>query len=143
MTNRFVRSAARLGFILCYLTLSTSVLWAQNENETVGFQSNHAFDSGQFGEDIDILNGNLGLSIPIGPSFAVNQNYSYQLMLRYNSKIWDTTRWANASGVGASRYAYRRAITTGSMPGADVRPVAVTRSGGRRGGADGRCRRSG
>jgi RHS repeat-associated protein len=62
--------------------------WALNENESVGFQSNHAFESGQFGENIDVLNGGLNLSIPIGPRYAVNDTLSYGLTLSYGSKIY-------------------------------------------------------
>ena len=61
---------------------------AQNENETIGFSSTHVFDGGYFGENIDTLNGNLNLTIPIGPSYRVNRNLSYQLKLVYNSKVW-------------------------------------------------------
>jgi len=60
MTNRSARAAGRLVFSLCCLTLATGRLRAQNE--TVGFQANHAFDSSHFGENIDILNGGLQLA---------------------------------------------------------------------------------
>jgi RHS repeat-associated protein len=63
--------------------------WAVDENETVGFQTNHVFAPGAFGEDIDILNGGLNLSIPIGQKYQVSQYLSYQLILSYSSKIWD------------------------------------------------------
>ena len=79
MTKRCARAAARLALLLCCLTSPASVLWAQNENESVGFKTNHPYESGQFGEDIDILNGNLHLSIPIGPSYQINQAFGYQL----------------------------------------------------------------
>jgi len=69
--------------------------WAQNENETVGFQSNHLFESGAFGENIDILNGGVNLSIPIGPKYQVSRYLSYQLELAYGSKIWDHTPYPN------------------------------------------------
>ena len=42
---------------------------AQNENETVEFSSTHVFDGGLFGEQIDTLNGNLTLTMPIGPNY--------------------------------------------------------------------------
>jgi hypothetical protein len=74
-----------LGAVLC----PTGSVWAQNENETTGFQSNHAFESGHFGENIDILNGGLHLTTPIGPSYQVNDRLAYQLVLHYNSKVWD------------------------------------------------------
>src|SRR5437867_2987123 len=89
MTNRNARAAGRLVFILCCVTVSTGVLRAQNENETVGFQSNHAFDSGHFGENIDVLNGGLHLTVPIGPRYQVNDRLGYQIGLSYNSKVWD------------------------------------------------------
>jgi hypothetical protein len=53
------------GFIVVSICLSAFIrlpAFAQNENETVGFQTNHLFESGQFGENIDILNGGLNLS---------------------------------------------------------------------------------
>src|SRR6267378_3397690 len=44
-----------------HLVIMTAVLlslfrpaWAQQENEAVGFATNHPFESGHFGEDIDI-----------------------------------------------------------------------------------------
>src|SRR5437879_6162690 len=73
--------------LLLIALISTPAL-AQNENESVGFQSNHAFESGHFGENIDVLNGGLHLEIPIGPSYQVDQRLGYQLRLAYNSKIW-------------------------------------------------------
>src|SRR6267378_7371668 len=96
MPNQNARAAAPLVFILCSLTLPTS-LWAQNENETVGFQTNHFFESGQFGENIDILNGGLNLSIPIGPQYQVSRFLGYQLQLSYGSKIWDHTPYPQPS----------------------------------------------
>jgi len=89
MTKPSARAAARLALILCSLTCPASVLWAQNENETVGFQSNHAFESGHFGENIDVLNGGLHLTVPIGAKYQVNDRLGFQLTLSYNSKIWD------------------------------------------------------
>jgi len=66
MSNLSARSSVQVALILLCLSLSVAPLRAQNENETVGFQSNHAFDSTHFGENIDILNGNLSLTVPSG-----------------------------------------------------------------------------
>jgi hypothetical protein len=79
------------------LALPTPAL-AQNENEQVGFSSTHIFDGGYSGENIDTLNGNLTLTIPIGPTYQVNKNLSYQPKLNYNSKMWEFT---DASGTAA------------------------------------------
>src|SRR5438093_13325048 len=91
MKNRSARAAGRFVFILCCVTLPTGVLRAQNENETVWFRANHAFESGNFGENIDILNGGLNLATPIGPHFQINSRLGYGVTLSYNSKVWDTT----------------------------------------------------
>jgi len=96
MSTLNARSAVRAVLIFSCLTLSTCFIWAQNENETVGFQSNHVFESGHFGEDIDILNGGLHLTIPIGPRFEVNDRLGYQLALQYNSKVWDYSDYVNS-----------------------------------------------
>src|SRR6266850_286444 len=89
MLNRSTCTAARLAIIFLCLIAPIGALRAQNENETVGFQSNHMFESGHFGEDIDVLNGGLHLTTPIGPTYAVNDRLGYQLTLSYNSKVWD------------------------------------------------------
>ena len=83
-------SAIFLVFFCPLLTclLSTPAL-AQNENETVGFSSTHIFDGGYAGENIDTLNGGLTFTVPIGPSYQVNKNLSYQLKLVYNSRVWE------------------------------------------------------
>ena len=74
---------------------ATTAVFAQNENETAGFRSNHIFEGGQFGENLDILNGGLTLTIPVGPGFQVNTAVGYGLRLNYSSKVWDTSYFRN------------------------------------------------
>jgi RHS repeat-associated protein len=95
-----------VGVVLGVLAWLVPPAVAQNENETVGFQTNHAFESGLFGENIDILNGGLTLTVPIGPRYQVNQNLGYQLQLAYGSKIWDTTLWHTNAPVPLHRRAH-------------------------------------
>src|SRR5436309_3190882 len=94
---------ALLVLTLCLLGATPAV--AQNENEQVGFSSNHIFDGGYFGENVDILNGNLTLTLPIGPRYQVTSDFAYQLSLHYNSKIWTdvperSRRFVGESSVG-------------------------------------------
>jgi len=96
MIHRADRSAARLALVISCLVLSTGVLLAQNENETTGFQSTHAFASGQFGENIDILNGGVVLTTPIGQRYQVNDRLGYQLAITYSSKIWDYSEFLHS-----------------------------------------------
>ncbi len=94
-----IRCAIRSSFVvLCASILAVASSFAQNENETVGFQSNHAFESSHFGESIDTLNGGLNFTIPIGPQYQVSRNLSYQVQLAYGSKIWDHTQPSNFVG---------------------------------------------
>jgi len=61
---------------------------AEIENDNIGFSSNHVFDGAINGENVDILNGNVNLRIPIGPRYKLNDWFGYQVQLYYNSKIW-------------------------------------------------------
>jgi hypothetical protein len=90
MTRRCLSLPLRVAATVCSLCLITSLSWAQNENETVGFKPNHAFESGGFGENLDMLNGGLNLTVPIGQRYQPNSRLGYQLSLNYNSKVWDT-----------------------------------------------------
>jgi len=86
MTRR--RLAVPLVLILLGILSSFPTL-AQNENEEIGFSPTHTFDGGYFGDNIDILSGNLTFVTPIGPNYQVNRNLSYQLKLTYNFKVWE------------------------------------------------------
>ena len=78
-------------FIGCCFAFS-SLLLAQTDddpNYARGLDPEQYFQN--FGnEDINVLNGNLSLSFPIGLNLKHNGNLSLQLRLHYNSKIWAT-----------------------------------------------------
>ncbi len=101
-------SASVLLLVSACLLAWPRLIFAQNENETVGFQSTHAFESGHFGENIDVLNGGLHLTVPIGPSYQVNDRLGYQLVLHYNSKVWDYSQFEETS---TSVYPYNESPT--------------------------------
>jgi RHS repeat-associated protein len=98
-----MRPLAPLRFLVAFgVAFSTFVAWdkpawAQNENETVGFKPSHVYESGAFGENIDVLGGNLNLAIPLGPRYQVNDRLGYQLTLAYNSKVWDYGDYNNST----------------------------------------------
>jgi len=94
--SRTTRKILAFSFLLAMSVWSVS--WAQNENETVGFQTNHYYASDVFGENIDILNGGVGLTVPIGPKYQVSGSLAYQVTLHYTSKVWDHQTY---SGTGA------------------------------------------
>jgi len=86
---RHESSAVRLLLCIPFICL---FFWplatAIDENLTKGATNNHIFESGVWGENIDLLNGGLNLTIPIGPTFRVSGDVSYQLKLSYSSKLW-------------------------------------------------------
>src|SRR5262245_48888440 len=70
------------------ITLHGTTSFAIDDNLTKGATNNHVFESGVWGESIDLLNGGLNLTIPIGGTYRVSSDVSYQLKLSYSSKIW-------------------------------------------------------
>lgn len=40
-------------------------------------------------DTVNLLNGNLIITIPIGPAYPVSERFSYRLSLVFNSKVWD------------------------------------------------------
>ena len=89
-------NSKRMGFILGMLGLILGLggalsrpIRAEVQNDAVGFATNHVFESIDAGENIDVMTGNLTLSIPIGPRFRLTDDFSYGVTLYYNSKIWE------------------------------------------------------
>lgn len=60
-----------------------------DDNEKIGFSPNHVFHGALAGENIDIMNGNVNLNLPIGPEFRLTDHFAWQINLFYNSKIWN------------------------------------------------------
>ncbi len=40
-------------------------------------------------DHVNLLNGNLVLTVPIGPKYPLSEGFSYQFVLSHNSNIWD------------------------------------------------------
>ncbi|HWS55195.1 MAG TPA: hypothetical protein VN228_13755 [Pyrinomonadaceae bacterium] len=45
-------------------------------------------------DGVNLFNGNLSLSLPLGVKYPLTPDFSYQLTLHYNSNAWDLTRTA-------------------------------------------------
>ena len=68
--------------------LAGNAVFATDFQEQVGFSPGHVFEAGQFGENVDVTTGNLTLTVPIGPTYQVN-DLAHRVTLTYNSKIWE------------------------------------------------------
>jgi hypothetical protein len=72
--------------------------FVQHPNLDRGFAPEKVYSVGEV-DQVGLFNGNLTLQVPIG-SFAVGGELSYDLTLRYNSKVWD---WQEALIQGSTR----------------------------------------
>jgi RHS repeat-associated protein len=64
--------------------------------QALGIQPEKAYQFGDV-DNINLFNGNLVLSIPIGQRYPVGANFSYGLNLVYNSNTWDWLQTGDAS----------------------------------------------
>lgn len=67
---------------------------AEHPNLARGFEASKAYAIGDV-DHVNLLNGNLILTLPIGSSYHVGGNLSYGLSLVYNGKAWD---WHQETG---------------------------------------------
>lgn len=80
--------ATAIGIVMTLAILSPSPLRAEFQNEQIGFSPNHVFEGVIQGENVDIMTGNVNLSIPLGPRYQLNDWFGYQITMYYNSRVW-------------------------------------------------------
>jgi YD repeat-containing protein len=61
-------------------------------SDALGFNANRVYDLNDL-DSVNLFNGNLTISIPLGVRYQVSSLLSYQFVLNYNSKIWDYETW--------------------------------------------------
>ena len=59
----------------------------QHANQSRGFEADGVYSSGDI-NSVNVFNGNLILSVPIGRTYKVGANLTYALNLFYNSNLW-------------------------------------------------------
>lgn len=83
-----------LPVLLLMLTLATGAQ-AQHLNQARGFQPNGVYSTNDI-DNINLMNGNLTLTIPIGNTYQTSGGFSYSLHLVYNSNLWRTIEYCPA-----------------------------------------------
>jgi YD repeat-containing protein len=69
--------------------LVAGVAFAQKDARAeLGFKPEKLYQFNDL-DSVNLFNGNLALTVPIGPRYPVGGDLSYQLTLVYNSKVWD------------------------------------------------------
>jgi RHS repeat-associated protein len=99
-------AAARRAAAAALLALATQPLTAQHPNHSQGFRPEHVFEVGGI-ENVNLFNGNLVLTIPIGPSYPVGPDFSYGLILTYAGNPWE---WELGPDPDASEHEYLQAL---------------------------------
>jgi YD repeat-containing protein len=88
--------------ILFVAVLLTSVLRAsaqQHPNVERGFAADKVYQFGGI-DSVNLFNGGVTLTIPLGQTYPVGGSLSYQWLLVYNSKVWDYDITYNAEVQG-------------------------------------------
>lgn len=78
---------AILGTLLVALALAAPAV-AQHPNHAQGFRPEHTFQLGEL-DHVNLFNGNLTVTIPIGPRYPLGPSLSYGLTLTYTGNVWE------------------------------------------------------
>lgn len=93
----------RFALSVLALLMSTEGVAQEHPNLGKGFATDKLYQS-EGPDSINTFNGNLNITIPIGPRYPVNGALSYGLQLVYNAKPWASRQDCIASGPQAGCY---------------------------------------
>src|SRR3954453_5969413 len=79
----------RFSVICLFVAAATTLLAQQHPNVARGFDIGRTFQMNGI-DNVNLFNGSLTVTIPIGQRYHVNGNLQYGLTLVYNSNVWDT-----------------------------------------------------
>ncbi len=85
------------GLLVAASLLTGGPAAAEHPNHAQGFRPEHVFDFSGI-ENVNLFNRNLTLTIPMGPSYPVGPDFSYQLVLTYTGNVWE---WEGETQDGA------------------------------------------
>src|SRR5437870_7042883 len=91
-TNRSRAMSKRILLLLVLSLLALPVFAQKGEIDELGFKAEKVYDFTNI-DSVNLFNGNLNISIPIGKRYKVGGALSYQLSLIFNGKIWDYETW--------------------------------------------------
>ena len=78
---------------------TTGTLFQDDPVTARGFAADKVYQFGDL-DHVNLFNGNLLLTIPIGPSYPVSRHLSYGLTLVYNANLWDFEHWCDQGPPG-------------------------------------------
>jgi len=84
---------AAVALLLLLVPLLVSLPAAgEHPNHAQGFRPENTYELGDL-ENVNLFNGNLTLTISIGPSYPVGPGLSYGLVLTYSGNLWEWEEW--------------------------------------------------
>src|SRR5215210_2089406 len=81
----------RFFFLFASLVTAVPVAFAQTEGDPGserGFKPEMVYDFNGF-DNVNLSNGNLMATIPLGPPYPVSETLSYSFALRYTGNLWN------------------------------------------------------
>jgi hypothetical protein len=88
ITPRLTRPAPGIAALLLFILATSASAVIQHPSLERGFSADTAFQVGDI-DHVNLFNGGLSITIPIGQSYPAGGSFSYQLTLVYSSKLWD------------------------------------------------------
>jgi RHS repeat-associated protein len=101
-----LRSLASAAALAAALVLPSAARAQEDPNVQHGFRPEKVYAFGEV-DQVNLFNGNLMLSIPLGGSYGVNGGLSYGLVLTYNAKVWDLYSRSDTVGTYTHAEPYR------------------------------------
>jgi FG-GAP-like repeat/RHS Repeat len=127
--------ARRSVLAVCAALIVAHAVRADHPNTARGFQFAKPYQMHGL-DNINLFNGNLTVTLPIGQRYRVNGNLSYGLTLIYSGNVWDTVELDPTAGGQTRTYPSRRSnagigwyLTLGRLFPGNVPPVQETMGG--------------
>lgn len=89
--------------LLIVIAAALNVFAQERENLQRGFAADKVYQTTDI-DQVNLFNGNLSLSLPIGGNFSVDGALTYHFVLAYNSKVWDYHKAVEASNTHPAYY---------------------------------------
>jgi YD repeat-containing protein len=90
------------------ITLTIPAEAGQHVNQLKGFNENNVYHVNDY-DSVNAFNGNLTISIPIGPAYPAAEGSSIQLMLHSNANVWDVEEYKGGCALATMALLHRRA----------------------------------
>lgn len=93
------RTLLKTLFVALLLLLALPLVAQKGPESELGFHPGKLYDFSDI-DSVNLYNGNVMLTVPIGPRKHVSSTLSYQIQLIYNGKVWDHETYEGCAPFG-------------------------------------------